>query len=390
MQNPSCSCSSTRSLLDDAADEALAAALSQLPAGLQRLSIMLYPSHGQRGHFGTGELQRLQQLTSLVLQGVVMQGPHGSPALQPLHGLNRLADLQLQVKREYSSITASMLSGMHSLTRLVVLGVIARGADGLEVVAPAVEAGVLAGKTQMQHLDLGGCCMPGGAAGVAQLLTNLQGMQQLTHLNLRSSARAAGGLLLYMQEGTPPAAAFSALTASSKLQFLSVPHCMLPAGVWEHLFPAGRQLPYLQSLDIRCVSQLGGSDATAPEASRLVSCCPSLQKLDMDMLQCNAEPLTPLQGLSGLHTLHLGVSGPTAAEGLAAVCQLTGLRALSMRIQDVAEGPALLQLTQLRQLTELQVDRAIDGSRLYQSNTTFSIRALNLDTLPHTLSQHAR
>jgi hypothetical protein len=178
------------SLLDDDADAALAAAVLQLPAGLQRLSIMLYPSHGERVHFDTGQLQRLQQLTSLVLQGVVLQGPDGSPALrlQPLHGLTRLADLQLQVKREYSSITASMLSGMHSLTRLVVLGEIARGADGLEVVAPAVEAGVLAGKTQMQHLDLGGCCMPGGAAGVAQLLTNLQGMQQLTHLNLCTAA----------------------------------------------------------------------------------------------------------------------------------------------------------------------------------------------------------
>ena len=355
------------SLLDDDADAALAAAVSQLPASLQRLSIKLYPSHGQRVHFGTGELQRLQQLTSLVLEGVVFQGPGDSPALQPLQGLTRLADLQLRVTRERSSITASMLSGMHNLTRLMVSGDLVRGAAGFEEVSPAVEAGALAGKTRMLHLDLGGCCLPGGAAGVAQLLTNLQGMQHLTHLNLRSSPRGAS-VLLDMQEGDPPATALAALTASSKLQSLSISHCTLPAGTWQHLFPAGRQLPFLQSLNISRVSQLGGSDATAPEASRLVSCCPSLQDLNMDELQCSAEPLTPLQGLSGLHTLHLLVSGPTAAEGLAAVCQLTGLKALSMCIQDVAEGLALLQLTQLRQLTELAVLRAADGDKLYRSH----------------------
>jgi hypothetical protein len=106
--------------------------------------------------------------------------------------------------------------------------------------------------------------LPGGAARAAQLLSELQHLQQLTFLDLQNSMRAA--------IGNPPAAAFSALTASSKLQYLSISACTLPAGIWQHMFPAGRQLPDLQELDIPGIWMPSCSFATAPHGSSLVRC----------------------------------------------------------------------------------------------------------------------
>ena len=57
--------------------------------------------------------------------------------------------------------------------------------------------------------------------------------------------------------GNHPAAAFSALTASSKLQHLAVNWWTLPAGVGQHVFPSGRQLLNLRSLDLTCCRTAG-------------------------------------------------------------------------------------------------------------------------------------
>jgi hypothetical protein len=69
-------------LLDDD-DQALAAALFQLPTGLEHLSICDISS--SEGQFPTAVLPQLQQLTYLELSGMGLQGPgESSPALQPL------------------------------------------------------------------------------------------------------------------------------------------------------------------------------------------------------------------------------------------------------------------------------------------------------------------
>jgi hypothetical protein len=147
-------------------------------------------------------------------------------------------------------------------------------------------------------------------------------LQQLTYLNLECSL-----------EATAPAAAYSALTASSKLKHLNVNRCMLPTGVWQHVFPAGRQLPHLQELDVGYCTVHTSEDlaaAAAPEGSRLVSCCPALRSLQMQQLQYSAELLAPLTGLSGLHELYMRPANESP-EGLEVVYQLTGLRLLQMR-----------------------------------------------------------
>jgi hypothetical protein len=174
-------------------------------------------------------------------------------------------------------------------------------------------------------------------------LSHLQEMQQLTYLDFRARSLHR---FFTLQASAPPEA-YSALTASSKLQHLDISGCKVPAGVWEHMFPAGRQLPHLRVLGLGWVQQYSKPVPT-PEGSRLVSCCPGLQTLDIEHLQYSSKLLAPLTGLSSLQ--HLSVAPCDVSTEV--VCQLTGLRQL--KVTDPSEaGGLLLQLTQLQQLTSL-------------------------------------
>jgi hypothetical protein len=275
----------------------------------------------------------MQQLTYLDMSGMV-RDPAG---LQHLQALTRLQDLRLCIS---GTVTASMLSDLQ-LTHLEFYRQYNRG---------YFEPGALLGQTQLQHVVLRGCHILGGSAGVEQLLSLLQPLQQLTFLNLSAS--------LY---NIAPAAAYAALTASSKLQHLDIRRCLLAEGVWQHIFPqgrAGRQLPHLSCLDIGDVHHAQGL-ASAPEGSRLVSCCPGLQSLYMQGLLYSSQLLADLPKLSGLQQLTLWPCN-RSSEGLEVVCQLTGLRELHVTDPTTAEG-LLLQLTQLKQLTRLHFRGTVSG-----------------------------
>ena len=271
------------------------AATASLP-GLQHLSINSCVS------FSRQEVQeltipgfvmsRLQPLTYLELVGVCVENAdrnrHGAANLQHLSGFTRLLDLRLLPANSYRVTTSEQLPAQ--LTRLV-LG----GSMGVWL-----DAAALAGRTLLQHLDLECHGVLNGAAGVAQLLSQVRQMQQLTYLRLEGSSSN--------DESCPPAAAYAALTASSKLQHLDISKCRVPAGVWQHVLPAGRRLPNLQ--------HLGLSYTRVPA------------------------------GLAATHA-----SG--SLEGLEGVCQLTALRQLRLRGPSDAAEELLLQLTQLQQLSSL-------------------------------------
>jgi hypothetical protein len=220
----------------DAGPEELAAALLQLPPGLEHLSIrdvrlgvdsnvrdsddsgsdgsgsdsdinIFSDSSGDVEDllpFITGALPRLQQLTFLEL--AVHDADARSPALRPLQALTRLVHLRLSA---YVLVTAELLSGMQQLTRL-------------DLVYCSYEPDVLAGKTRLQHLDTCLCDVV-GAAGKVHLLSCLQQLQKLTCLSIFNSSRA-------VEEADAPAAAYSAMTTSSKLQELSLRNFIVPAG----------------------------------------------------------------------------------------------------------------------------------------------------------------
>jgi hypothetical protein len=317
-------------------EQGLAAALPLLPK-LQHLSLIgIVTRSGSPVGFPSSAMQSLQQLTYLETTGPWSPEPHG---VQHLQGLTRLQDLRLHGLHTVlgkHSIQASVMAGLRQLTHLKV--------EGYKN-SCVFEPGMLEGKSLLQHLAVVDCSIAGGSAGVEQLLWYMPQLEHLTYINFRSSLRLEGS--------SPPASAYTALTASSKLQHLNIRFCTLPDHVWQHLFPVNglTSLPQLQELHIGAIRNPAGP-AAAPEISRLVSCYPGLQVLTMPNLQYSAERLAPLTGLTGLTRLDLiPVAGST--EGLEVVCQLTGLRQLHLTDPRGDEG-LLLQLTQLKQLTKLQ------------------------------------
>lgn len=135
-------------------------------------------------------------------------------ALEALQGLSRLADLRLGWAEDpHDVVSAEMLASAHHLTRL-------------QMARHYLDAAALADKPQLQHLDLWGAITP-DAHWASRLLAQLQDVQRLTHLGVRDCFHSFADDL-----GTPtPAAAFSALTASSQLQHLDISDNVLPAGV---------------------------------------------------------------------------------------------------------------------------------------------------------------
>lgn len=218
---------------------------------------------------------------------------------------------------------------MQSLTRLQVKG----GSKSSTV----LEADALAGMTQMQHLKMLNCRIAGAAVGAAQLLSNLQPLQQLTYLDLSRSLFSLGPY--------PAAAADSVLTASSNLRQLDIAGCTLPTGVWQHMFPAGRQLLHLRALHISDVRGPSGPSA-APECSDLIRCCPCLQILHMERLQCSAEQLVPLTRLNHLWQLRVRPAGGSSQPGLQGLTRLLQLHLWD----DSGDAGLLLQLTQSHML----------------------------------------
>jgi hypothetical protein len=316
-------------------------------------------------------LLRLQQLLRFY-QLLLNDDENQSADLQHLSALTGLVELDLYLVNPYT-VTASMLGGTLRLTRLQL--------SGLNDFC--LEPAALAGKTLLQHLKLSGRVQLGGdwrtgATGAAQLLSQphrLEQLQQLTCLVLWSSQKASGPL--------PAAAAYSALTASSCLQRLDISGSCLPEGVWQHIFPAGRQLLHMRVLDISNVRHPGAgleAYAAAPEGTCLVSCCPGLQILDVSRLQYDTE-LAGLQRLSSLERLTLGHAFFLRDE-LEVLCQLTGLRELTVLVPSgAAEGP-LLQLTQLRQLTSLRYEGPLDGQQIAKNWSEVS-QPPELVTLTH-------
>jgi Ran GTPase-activating protein (RanGAP) involved in mRNA processing and transport len=153
--------------------------------------------------------------------------------MQPLQSLTRLVDLRLSLMNARGErITTSMLSGTHNLTHLSLPTDV------------TLEPGALTGKTRLQHLELDQCdLVPFAGTGVAQLLPHLQHLQQLTYLSMTWCLQADA-------DGNLPATAYSALTASSKLQHLDISNCVVPIGVWHHMFPVGKVLAHLHDLNI--------------------------------------------------------------------------------------------------------------------------------------------
>jgi hypothetical protein len=328
----------------------LTTSLSELPPVLEHLSIIdvTVMNMGHDGGFwiGADAFQYLQKLTFLEINTLGVAWLYQPDALR----MTCLHDLRLETEGQGGPdiLLAGTLAGAHNLTRLDLHGC-------------KTEVDVLAGKTLLRHLDLKyySCVMGArshdtqcGNVVIAPLLAHLKHLQQLTYLVVSHT--------LLTIEDDSPLTTYSTITASSKLRHLDISGSSLPLGVWQHIFPAGRQLPHMQSLNISRIWQPQHMWHTAPEGSRLVSCCPSLQCLSMEWLQGSAEWLVPLQGFSGLHTLRLATKDAAEAEAMPLVCHLRGLKKLSIECPTSTLEELLLQMTELKQLTWLRYAGLVD------------------------------
>jgi len=207
-------------------------------------------------------LQHMQHLTRLFLQEGIVQS-----STQHLNTLTKLRYLHLE--DHWNGLQLSAVSGLQALQALsylklaqdcamrssapAVLGQLTR-LQRLELAGLAtkddtvplqLQANVLKHTMKLLAINLGGVNVVDGAAGVAEFLALMARHQQLTELKL-------AGLEVYAQHDCP-ASAYSAFTASSGLEHLSLRlagHVTTIKPIWRHVFPEDRQLEYLTSLEL--------------------------------------------------------------------------------------------------------------------------------------------
>lgn len=289
------------------------------------------------GSLSDADLHRASTLTKLT-ELSLGHLKHARPAciagmLQELRGLVRLQLVDLRC-----NLSASTTPGFAQLTKLRFLRL------SWCVVSKVLEPALLQDMTELEELSLSRVKLQAfdmGGSGGDQLLDLLPQLQELTHLTL-SNVRGFG---------ESHAAAYAALTSSSKLQHLGLhrfKHNGYGGAVWEHVFDT--QLPQLVSLDLSNICpQLLDEDLDYVKVR-----CPGLGELNMvaalDAASCAWRGLPDeVTRLSALlrhdEDVRLGLYGNTRLQSLYAAC--SG----SMTAGDSIEG-----LTSLRQLTTLTLE----------------------------------
>lgn len=219
-----------------------------------------------------------------------------------------------------------------------------------------VQPSVLPRLHWLQHLDLAYCDKPDFPSVTRGLLSGLQHLTNLQHLDLCNM----------LQDRSVPAAAYASLSSSSALTFLDLTDCYLPVGVIQGMFPQQRQLPALIELRVGTVEMYGleyGSLSIIDSSSLqlLVNCCPALQQLYMGEYLAAGVHLERLSSLSELTSLELvdrynkDESAITDDMMAAAAPHLTRLRGLSIFWAHKLTMDGLRSLTQLTALTSLSV-----------------------------------
>lgn len=234
------------------------------------------------------------------------------------------------------------------------------------VLSPAV----LAAATQLTRLVLEEVNVDGGS-GLSGGSCLLEALSKLQHLDTFHVWGA--------EVDWPPASpAYSALLASSRLRDV-VLHCQLPLGAAAQVFARSDKLQFLLEL----VIQQQVTPWSVADVSSVVSCCPALLELNLeiptdtwadDLVLTALSQLTSLTGLF----LEVDVGIRNIAACVRCLAALTRLRALELWLGDFSDSdhhgssgtlPAsqvLLPLAALRQLTGLHFNNC--GRRLRVSN----------------------
>lgn len=315
--------------------------------------------------------------------------------LQDLAALTGLLDLRLRPSAlDDPPLTASDLAPFTRLTSLHIRA----SCEG-----PEVEAAVLAGKPHLQNLYLDTLCFirlsnDGRRVkdGFAAMLSEMQHLQELTCLCLygvRYDRHLYRYDVLYSSCRRPQA--FAALTASSKLQRLSLDDSSFRKGFWGQMFNPSRPLPQLQQLSVKgvqgvddkCTRSYDGVRAidlalTATSVARLARCCQALQRFEATDALMGSRGVAALSALTALEVLHLTVHPGSWANALAQLqalkqLQVWPVRKLAYLEKDVYQPSpdGMLQLTQLQRLSSLHVGGDIDQDFKYEVSCSPALQA---------------
>jgi len=319
------------------------AALSTL-AELQQLDLAVGGAQQQPDHrMPSTVLQHLQPLTQLQLcdtTGCLFD----THSLQHISCLTNLQSLRI-AHHEGVALCSSSTPGINRLTAL----------QGIYLHSVSLDPAILQDCRQLQSLALIRVSIinDDDAACLLSLAGRLPQLLQVEFTELEYHWPIA-------------AAAYTSLTASSKLERLAIDIEGLPPGVWQFLFPAGGQWPALQ-----CLTSAESEPALPPPAaalgtddlSRLVGCCPGLQHVAIS-LQPGAQ-LAPLAQLSALTCLIAVNADAGAFESFGALTGLLTLRALLVNTPEVLVPQSLLRFTAMTGLTALRITSAPEEEGVY-------------------------
>jgi hypothetical protein len=262
--------------------------LPQQPAP-QEQGVLQQQLGGQDGALEQQQQQEqyLAQFTSL--QELTLELPN-SRCLGGIEQINSLTKVSLLAQRDIYVLQASPLlspgdsSSIGCLTRL----------RSLSLQGGRCSAGAVSNITSLTSLTLNGNQWDAALWGWLERLPLL--------VSLSFAARVAGGggdaAMAMVAGGGEDAAVYAALTASSSLQQLDLSEALLPKGVWQHVFLAGRQLQQLHSL---CLPSCLHNHLQADDVRALVRCCgSSLRHLDGGQVLPFTPALTSLTQLTYL------------------------------------------------------------------------------------------
>lgn len=221
--------------------------------------------------------------------------------------------------------------------------------------------------------------LPDGTGGTHDLLAALQGLTQLQRLDLRN-------VLQHLLPEDSPQAYYSGLTASSVLQDLDFSACRFPPSSAVQVLHGSCSLQELRRLVLYRCEDPSGSVLQLQDLQHLVGCCPALEELSLwvvsssgntnstnsnggghgdgassssrDPAAAAGQQRGQLAALCKLPRLtNLVVAGPGVSSGeVWALAQLRQLTSLAMYRCSQLTNAALLQLTQLQQLSVLAID----------------------------------
>lgn len=282
-------------------------------------------------------LSQLQQLTSLCFL-------HMDFSSASMTWLEQLTGLQMLDLHACNDIDTAVLPRLAALQHLVMFSCHVRSGNRP---VPAVQARSM----PLQHLDMEFIRLDDSEA-VRAFMGLLSMCKDLRHLHFHICPRFV----------SQDPSAYSALTASSQLTYLSL-DTMGPSGlVSEQLFPAGALFPALVEMCIYLSSLTGG------DVGRIVSSCPALQTLRL-LGNPTSAACAALQALPRLRSLRVEeVSDVATARELAKLTRLTSLECNVGAEDDtfaVSASPTVCQqlgaLVDLHEVA-LNVGREVEGT----------------------------